>query len=1012
MNKTFVSILQAGLLVGLLGVPLAAQASEAAASQSTVKKTPPPVAPRPAHLPRKNAGQEAAQAAPVVSQGPVKKTPPPVMPRQRIDATYAVKKTVQALIDADPELSIADALAYSPLLGEINQDWVAKEAFGAFIEVADPKHAGWKIKVFASNTGLNRVARLLFDILHHELRTANAPSSPFLGLSSDVVGLMVLSVMEEGTAGLANTLQDQTPPQVGALKTKKAAVAQSAGMAVGVESDAVTSELSLVQRWWNAYSSRKEKGKDKEPDFKKKVHAFGKVLADFAAETVMPQPDGSLSFEVEEEVDQEKSVQDEQLLKLLMTFVYLKDEKDGRYDKAYSIDGYFKALKVPFTRTYYTTQERILIDKILRGEIDETIEKTPKGLEDLCFYLTAFASGNVGFLHTPYATFVSKEDPEYEARFEGSSYSYCVEAAMRSFVNVILYNPKTKKLDMSILPEAVQNSMNPAVAAFLKANDDPSIPDYYKNSYKKWLLLMSGIPGVLYVNDAAQGGFEISGNEGGPENFMKVLNYIFGTRADSFEQFGAAFSTAVRTVQLTTTEDGADIVISEAGQQTSLKAALDSKKGGGGASFELKGNSLYELMDDGAEDEFVSIMRKMVEYSGQDLWALVFKPSLLNVASDDADETALTYAIENNFMDVAEIALSHGSNPNMFDDDEDADDSPLAEAIDHEVTDPALAREYIDLLLRYHADVTDGILKYAAQRASIGLLTFLIAEHDKNHPVLNPTDLLPYSGSITTAEFLLEQGADINGTVMCGYPIAERSVLAASLQATVDLMDEDSLLIVKFLVEKGALLKDIDLNDDKFLLNLLGLDREVIAFVMLQDFFPLVSFIMKSNDLMQLAVKESKCEAIRFLLERGFVKSDAQLFLPLAIKEKDFSLMHYLIGKNVHISSDDLFDIAQYRFAYDKEDALRTALLQEILKRPDMKLNQRNAAGKTVFQVVLDTNPWVDVVKILLDSGKPGDDDKRALQSYLDHYRLHQPSTSDASDNDQDSSGSSSSDEE
>ncbi len=122
------------------------------------------------------------------------------------------------------------------------------------------------------------------------------------------------------------------------------------------------------------------------------------------------------------------------------------------------------------------------------------------------------------------ATLIPEENPLFNGR--------CAEKTLWAFINTILYNPRTKTFDLSLLPQAVRATCHPSLLHFIEKYSDPHIPLYYRTACKEFFALVAGLPGVTYEKLGKNAPLYPDKEESG-----KVLQHLFGTKADTIIGF-------------------------------------------------------------------------------------------------------------------------------------------------------------------------------------------------------------------------------------------------------------------------------------------------------------------------------------------------------------------------------------------------------------------------------------------------------------------------------------------
>lgn len=116
----------------------------------------------------------------------------------------------------------------------------------------------------------------------------------------------------------------------------------------------------------------------------------------------------------------------------------------------------------------------------------------------------------------------------------------CAEQSVWSIVNLILFNPETKKLDRALLPDTV--NLLPAFKDFIKKSDQFKSKGLESQELiNEFMQLVSNISGVKY----SRAKFELQSDA---ETSLKVLNYLFGTKAQTLAEWGIELSTDRRSL--------------------------------------------------------------------------------------------------------------------------------------------------------------------------------------------------------------------------------------------------------------------------------------------------------------------------------------------------------------------------------------------------------------------------------------------------------------------------------
>jgi hypothetical protein len=577
MKKLFLTAL-AGLLLTLLFSPALTWCADVMLQEPTAHALPLPAMDQPSE-----------RLNPVVEPVVLPSQEPELTTGSGIDATYAVKNLLSSIMRKFPDLTLQEALSQSALLGIISETEVQLHMYGTFTTQPDPKKPGRTMRIFDtdtthSTTSINKIARSMFDVLDDKLRSTVQESNPFCGLEGAIIAQMMqtLTTGENGIDELAKLLKNPT----------------------------------LITAWSNNWDTKvnapiedpSQKKKYSLSEFKAKIKDFVKLLE-------------GLNKEAKTTSEKEKNVSD--LSKIFMTFLSVKDQKQKATGESRAIKEYYTTLlDSPFEREQYTTEELEQIGKILLGE-DSThvISKDAKGIEDATAYLAHFAAGYIAFLEAPSGTYNSPE----------KNFPYCVEATVRSIMNSILYNPRTGKLDIAMLPPTIR--VNTKFKDFIEKYPDPTVANYYGNSLKEWLDLVSGLDGVTYKQETGKNAYEISARTG-IDNLITTLNHIFATHVDSFETLATALQvkdngTVIREVSFILNETGFDLKVTDH-KKTIVQATVMSARGAAHASFIIKETSIEDTMHLLNNPIFLKTISNLSNFAHESLYRLIFTtPSIL-----------------------------------------------------------------------------------------------------------------------------------------------------------------------------------------------------------------------------------------------------------------------------------------------------------------------------------------------------------------------------------------------
>ncbi len=553
-----------------------------------------------------------------------------------IDKTWGLKNLLYAIPNHD--------LQRSPLLGLIAVcNGTIKKWYGEFTDVVVEQEEGRPARNkrnFVTNTSLEKVTRVFFDVLDGRVRCSAAGSSPMIALSAKGIGQLVTLTQERGVSGVSAFLEKGL---VRKQKQKKESLQQEKKQSNGQQ---ISAEELFVNRWWASYETRPEKGKfTEERDFRKRLIPLFKDLR-----------------ALEQEQGSEKTKQI--FLTVLMAFLVLKDEAEGEKDPVYAVQEYFRKLGVVFTREYYTLQEKKAIKKRLARSSFGT---STKDLEDAAFYLFSIAKNDFEFITASHVSALFKEIIEGEER--NVAHALCAEVAVRSFVNLMLYNPVTQRFDAAMLPEGVH--LDPLVYDFYFNREhprtDPQAPQYYATSLDAWIQVITELHKKF-----SEIKYEDHELKSSSEGILLVFNKIFGTTAQSYEELGNMLS-----------HDGSHVTLemlkSEKKPRREEEWAVAVEREG------LPGESAYEFfatlnVSDGHASlifDMGNIMPLMGKHRYQaieelqkvyhlDLWPMVLNPATINTVIDD--ETPFQKAIETGCVPLVELLVSYGADIHQLDD--------------------------------------------------------------------------------------------------------------------------------------------------------------------------------------------------------------------------------------------------------------------------------------------------------------------------------------------------------
>ncbi len=119
----------------------------------------------------------------------------------------------------------------------------------------------------------------------------------------------------------------------------------------------------------------------------------------------------------------------------------------------------------------------------------------------------------------------------------------CGEMALINFIGLLLYNPQSQKIDINYLTPAIQKTLNPKIIPLL--NELFSLKNNNSEIVRQLILLFSNVEGVTYDGREKTVNFVPTLN-----SYTILLNHIFGTHAESFDEFIKSISNENLTLSL------------------------------------------------------------------------------------------------------------------------------------------------------------------------------------------------------------------------------------------------------------------------------------------------------------------------------------------------------------------------------------------------------------------------------------------------------------------------------
>ncbi len=760
---------------------------------------------------------------------------------------YALKGMLTTVMKLYPDLPAHKAILLSPLIAEMSRDW-ALNAYGTFELVPLTKQKadgtfeivpGRLEQKFNTATPLNKITRMLFNVTDQVMAPTKQPSNPFLGFDAKTVARMMQVLHKEGVGGLIKVLQSKY--EAGRKPIKSRGKASS-----------VAPTDDMVEQWFNTYNEISISGKNNFGVFKKKIKGFVSLLINLDREATAPE---------------NKAQNVEDLSKLLMTYIFFKDKAEGGLNLAYSIPEYFKALgSADFKAEYETMNTLERLDKIFKGTSTHSSHLKPDahGIEQVAFYLEDKIYGGVQALQAPYTTFKSTPTTDPSNRFNGGEFPYCVEATIRSIINLILYDPVTGKLNVQLLSVPAQESMDPEMKAFLEKYNDPLALHYYQETEVEFLRLMSGIEEVLYKQDAPQGKFEISGLHGA-KNILAVLNHVFGREAETLEALATMISENIsgRTITFSPTDSGYDLRVSNA---TSIIAegSLVDKEGVDHTAFLVKSSGLFDILESKEFIPLVTSANKFLE-GKEDLFSICFTDKTLHPDWSSDQPSPFVFVMRKGLTEVLKTMLQYETKPIQY-------KKLLLQAIN----------------LSDSRELVAFILSHITNPQYESLLRTALFEKKENFIDL----FLPHVTELSPATFFLLISSGKVDLALIEQLLAHlvHPDYNALLTEAIKL---ESLPLVQLFIKKGATVspQNIGVAFEK---------KDIDLIILLYPHFPDLNY----SSLLTTAIRLKSMRLVNFCINKGVTVEKIHFFN--AIAEKEYSIVKALVDKEFTIEYKDI----------------------------------------------------------------------------------------------------------
>ncbi len=213
------------------------------------------------------------------------------------------------------------------------------------------------------------------------------------------------------------------------------------------------------------------------------------------------------------------------------------------------IDEYKKALELSYElklAPYYVGDRKSLV--AWYGKEKFTLATIESEVENLTFLAQAL-------FRDPDIERIYQTSVNYSLEFEGDVFPACHEGVVETVLRLIFYDSVSKTLDLSKVPQAIQDSMSPALKEYIKTYGKLGKVD--RATAKKALLaIIENIPGVKYYRTSPTGvRYELDGSTQNTANLLKALfgirdDQVTGKRAEELKSIFGLLSTPDHTLAL------------------------------------------------------------------------------------------------------------------------------------------------------------------------------------------------------------------------------------------------------------------------------------------------------------------------------------------------------------------------------------------------------------------------------------------------------------------------------
>ncbi len=689
--------------------------------------------------------------------------------QESIKEVWELKNLVEPLMALGGG-DLKKALLLSPELGLIVtsngeiEDWITRVKPAKPLVAVGPKEGsskrGLPVEEVVYEDVRSDLAKLFFKYQDDEVRCSAIPNSPIKTVTPAIVAEWVKMIQAKGIEGFAaeigmmKDIQDKKKEIAAAekiisslekrKKDKGAIDAQAEKTLADNQKNKLVLDQDLAKLQDNLHTNTLFQEWDVVSG-SQDVKTQGKIQEKYdqfvVALRLLVKTDHTKDHAKAHDHTKDHAKAHEDVLKMLMGHVYLKAVEESGLHSKYALSNYFHGMGPAFKPAYYQKADR---SGILKRLYSEKLGETVFSLQDLIFYLKSLPTSNFSFL---------KMQPTLKIDYEADkAIPLCVESTIRSLVNVMLYNPDTKKLDLALMPDSVRDVLLPAFVTFVECWSDNRTSDWYgQTALYEWMDLVSNIPGVGYTRKAQKDGQEVRYElDGDATNILKVLNYLFGLKASNYQELAIALSGAqINRITFIGINDPSKIIVSMGLDEIIGMLSMSFSH----AEFNFPRGGVLVILN----DDCIDAISKVGEVSGQNIIGMVLNKKTLNQVGSNG-LLPLEEAVRANDKELFSLLLFWGASVTGYD---SFGDTPLAYLIRKWTS---LAS--VDLLSTREKQWNHFIIKFIAALEPVDIQNSISQEEIQRKKEL----ALSYWSGLLAAiqiqnanlvEMLLEKGVDI-----------------------------------------------------------------------------------------------------------------------------------------------------------------------------------------------------------------------------------------------------------